>query len=90
MVNVIENWCIIEGTVLSIKENMELPEYYIVEIQLDASSDVDTFPNLAKTDVGKIIFMNVRRTELESNHIALDAPIKCTARKSLKHVYFIK
>jgi hypothetical protein len=90
MVNIIENWSGIEGTVISMDENDELPNYYVVEVQLQTSSDVVPFPNLARADVGKHIHINIKKNELEKYNIKLGANIICTVRKSLKQAYFMK
>ena len=90
MVNIIENWANIKGTIVAISNNPGLPEFYLVEVKLESASDVEGFPNLAKADKGKIIQINVRKTEMEKNNIILNAPISCAVRKSFGQIYFIQ
>ena len=90
MVNIIENWATIEGEVLSITKNPKLPDYYLVEVRLGTSLEVASFPNLAKMDEGKIIYINVKKNDLEKYGIHLNATISCTVRKFRGYVYFIK
>ena len=90
MVTIIENWAEIEGTVKSILGNPALSEYTIVNLELAASAEVESFPNLARADEGSTIRINVRTADLEHHGILPGQKLRCVVRKAAGQMYFIK
>ncbi len=90
MVSIIENWARIEGVVVGIANNLRLPGYVLLEVELKNSFEVESFPNLAKADEGQLIQVNVKKIGLEAHGISLNATISCTVRKFFGRLYFMK
>jgi len=90
MVNIIENYAYAEGIVRSIKQHDKLPGYHQIELELQGSKSIGSFPNLAKADEGKTILVNIKNEDLERKKIQVDQPFSSEIRKASPHVYFMK
>ena len=90
MVSIIENWASVEGIVRAIYDNPVLEGYLLLELELQKTNDVQSFPNLAKADEGNIIRINVRPDQLDDKHLEPGNSFTCNVRKAFGQVYFVQ
>ncbi len=90
MVSIIENWVSIHGIVKSVNETSGLKEYFQVTLELQKTTDIEGFPNLAKADEGSVININARPEQIEKYQIKSGSTLSCKGRKAFGQVYFIE
>lgn len=90
MVNIIENKAKIEATVLSIDPNGGPAGYCQIDAQLNDSSEVEGFRDLAKADVGSVITINIRPAQLEEYKLEKGSHLCGTVRKVPGQRYFLE
>lgn len=90
MVNIIENWAEISGTIKNIVNNPDLEGYLQLQIMLEKTKDIEPYPNLARADEGEVIRVNISRVVAESAKPTPGAVFKATVRKAAGQIYFAK
>jgi len=90
MVNIIENWAIINGTIKNVSDNPKLRGFTTLKVLLEKSTDVSPYPNLAKADEGSLISINIRTTNSDKEKLLPGMEFNGTVRKSIGQIYFSK
>jgi hypothetical protein len=90
MVNIIENWASIQGTVKSVIEAASPKGYLQVELDLEKSTDVENLPNLARADEGGTIRINVKPGQISAYDIKPGSRLEGKVRKAFGQVYFLE
>jgi len=90
MVTIIENYARVQGIVKSIKENAKVVGYHQIEFKLQESEDIQSFPNLAKADEGKVIKINLTSEQLKDHKPKRNQQFSTTVRKAKGLVYYMK
>ena len=65
MVQIIENWAEIRGVIEDVHQHPKLNGYHQLVVKLEKSEAVKDFPNLAKTDEGKKVTINIKSDSIE-------------------------
>jgi hypothetical protein len=84
---IIENYAKVRGVVKSVKVNPKLSGYHQIHLDL---IDIESFPNLAKADEGKVIKVNIPSTDIEKKPLKKDQKLALVVRKERGQVYFIR
>lgn len=87
---IIENYAKVRGVVKSVKVNPKLTGYHQIQLDLIDSKDIESFPNLAKADEGKVIKINIPSVEMVKKPLEKDQKITMIVRKDRGQVYFKK
>ena len=90
MVTIIENYARVQGVVKSVKANDKVAGYHQIEFQLQESEDVQSYPNLAKADEGKVIKINLTNEQLKDHKPKRNQVFSTTVRKAKGLVYFMR
>ncbi len=88
MVSIVPNSSSVEGVVCSIQPNLDLNGYFVLEVELTCSQDVEDYFNLAKSDEGSIIRINVKADSLYCQMKPGDI-FSGKIRKAPGQVYFV-
>ena len=87
---IIENYAKVRGVVKSVKVNPKLSGYHQIQLDLIDTKDIESFPNLAKADEGKVIKVNIPSTDIEKKPLKKDQKLALVVRKERGQVYFIR
>ena len=87
---IIENYAKVRGVVKSVRVNPKLSGYYQIQLDLIDTKDIESFPNLAKADEGKVIKVNIPSTDIEKKPLKKDQKLALVVRKERGQVYFIR
>ena len=87
---IIENYAKVRGVVKSVKVNPKLSGYHHIHLDLIDTKDIESFPNLAKADEGKVIKVNIPSTDIEKKPLKKDQKLALVVRKERGQVYFIR
>jgi hypothetical protein len=90
MVNIIENKAKIEGKVNAIDENGGPEGFCQVKVKLQASENVENYPNLAKADEGSEITVNLRSKQLSEGNVEIGNSLCAIVRKVFGQQYFME
>lgn len=87
---IIENYAKVRGVVKSVRVNPKLSGYHQIQLDLIDTKDIESFPNLAKADEGKVIKVNIPSTDIEKKPLKKDQKLALVVRKERGQVYFIR
>ncbi|TMI88093.1 MAG: hypothetical protein E6H08_18395 [Bacteroidetes bacterium] len=90
MVQIIENWAEIQGVVEDIHQHPKLNGYYQLIVKLEKSEAVKDFPNLAKTDEGKKVTINIKSDSIDEMKLKKEKSFHGLVRKATPTEYFYK
>jgi hypothetical protein len=90
MVNIVENWAEIDGTIKSAVNSSNLKGYIQLQVILNKSLDINPYPNLAKADEGSLITIYVSTANAERAQLVPGAVFNATVRKGSGQIYFAR
>jgi hypothetical protein len=82
VVQIIENWAVITGTVCAVEPCDKGVQYRTVVLDVETVTDVRGFPNLLSDAAGKTVPVIVSGTALDRAGIHIGARVQTKARKT--------
>lgn len=81
MVQIIENWSVIRGPIITRAPHPRLPDFDVVTVRIDNVQSVAAFANLMAQFVGQEMQVTVRRDLLKD--AAAGAVLSCRAKRTM-------
>ena len=82
MVQIVENWGELTGTVEAIGASAKGPEHLTVTLDVDAVGDVEGYPNLLSVEPGELVAVIIRREALERSGVVVGDHVRGRVRKA--------
>lgn len=82
MVQMVENWAEVTGTVRSIGGSGKGPDYLTVAVEVEVVDDLDDFPNLVAGAAGETLLIISRREGVKRAGLAEGSRVRCRVRKA--------
>ena len=82
MVQIVENWAELTGTVRSVGECDKGADHCLVLLEIEQVADVEGFPNLVRVNPGEVVPVIARREALERAGVAQDSHVRGQVRRA--------
>ena len=84
MVQIVENWAELTGTVQSIGTSDKGADHGLVLLEVEAVADVEGFPNLVRVNPGEVVPVIVRRDTLERAGVVQGSHVRGRVRRATR------
>ena len=88
MVQALENWAILEGTVQSVRPSDVRADLDAVELAVDRVAPLDPYPNLLAEAQGAAVAVIIPRAVVRAQSIEAGVRIRCRARRASPFAIF--
>jgi hypothetical protein len=82
MVQIVENWADLKGTVQSISDSDKGPDFCTMLIEVEDVADVEHFPNLVKLSPGEVVSVIARKDAAERSGVVQGGHVRGRVRKA--------
>lgn len=89
MVQIVENWAELTGTVRAITESTKGAEHRTVFIEVEVVADVEGFPNLVDAAAGDVVRVIARQDALDGAGVTERSHVCCRVRKATPFEIFV-
>ena len=90
MVNIVENWTDLSGTIKTIEPDESLTGFFRMNLQIEKISPVKNFPNLVTASTNEEITIKIKKTEAEKIKLKKGDKIKGIIKAAGLNNYFFK
>ena len=89
MVQIVENWAELTGTLRSIAPSSKGPDHLTLTIDVETIDDVEGFPNLIGTQTGESVDVLARAELVERSGVEEGGRVRCRIRKATPVEIFV-
>ena len=82
MVQIVENWAELTGTVQSIGDSDKGADHGLLLLEVEDVADVEGFPNLVRVNPGEVVPVIVRRDTLERSGVVQGSHVRGRVRRA--------